>query len=731
MKRKKKEDLKRNNKLSAESFYRFVIFLLSFLIILGILAYDHHNTEWKLDLAVGDPASKDIFSPFDFTFTDEEKTLKPKQHRSDRVFPIYKVDKEVTISILEGIDTFFKEIDKLRSSGVDAEISEQIKNVVSEISARKLITMEELDAFRRLIYSTVSSMLEKGMINFNEKVELLDKNKRVISLVQGEQETVSNVLELTSLSEARDSVYQVALDNYPKERKERNAFSEVVSQFLKANIIFDDATTHLRKERVYKETPNVEVYVKKNEIIVQRGRIISKEELLRMKEVEKQIKKKKVAEGTIGVGIIVLFFIVTLASYLHIFEKKIYFSLKDIVLINVAIVFNVLLNKGILTFFDYEFVRFLIPTSFASLLLAILISPRSVICVALGMSVLSGIMTNYDPLVIITGLFASIMGVYLMVDVRRRSRYFFVGALVGIINFLIIFAFLILKEMTLFEAFNKATIGFGNGAIITFLLFPGTFIFENLFDKTTSVSLLELSDLNHPLLKRLIIEAPGTYHHSLVVSNLAESASEAIGANSLLARVGSYFHDIGKIEKSAYFTENQTSQDKNFHDNLSPRMSYFIIVNHVKDGIELAKKYKLKKVIVDFIVQHHGTSVVYFFYKKALDVLSKDENINVSDFRYPGPKPQSKEVAIVLLADSVEAASRTLTEPTPSSLQGLVDKVVNDKFLDNQLDECELTVYDLHKIKESFVLNLMAIFHTRVEYPEMINESISGKKVNG
>ena len=229
---------------------------------------------------------------------------------------------------------------------------------------------------------------------------------------------------------------------------------------------------------------------------------------------------------------------------------------------------------------------------------------------------------------------------------------------------------------------------------------------------------MELADFNHPLLQRMTLEAPGTYHHSLVVGNLSDAACQAVGANALLARIGAYYHDIGKLSKPGYFSENQGPDLKTSkHDTLSPTMSKLVIMNHVKEGVELAKKYKLNPQLVDFIEQHHGNSLVFYFYRRALENLDENEEINEEGFRYPGPKPKTKEAAIVLLADSVEAASRTLKEPNAGNIEELVHKVINNKFIDGQLDECDLTLKDLEKISAVFVRILSGIYHSRITYP--------------
>src|SRR3989338_8212510 len=242
-------------------------------------------------------------------------------------------------------------------------------------------------------------------------------------------------------------------------------------------------------------------------------------------------------------------------------------------------------------------------------------------------------------------------------------------------------------------------------------------ILEHIFKVSTNITLLELSDMSHPLLKELALKAPGTYLHSHLVGNLAEAACEAIGANALLARIGSYYHDIGKIIKAEYFSENETTF-KSKHEKLRPSMSSLVIGNHVKEGLDLARKYHLNTQIIDIIQQHHGTSLMYFFYKRALEDMNGDGPLKEQDYRYEGPKPQTKEAAIVLLADSVEASSRTLTEPTPGKIRNMVQRVINNKFIDNQLDECDLTLRDLFKISEAFVRILIATFHVRTEYPK-------------
>jgi putative nucleotidyltransferase with HDIG domain len=266
-------------------------------------------------------------------------------------------------------------------------------------------------------------------------------------------------------------------------------------------------------------------------------------------------------------------------------------------------------------------------------------------------------------------------------------------------------------------------------------------VFEQIFHVTTDITWLELSDLNHPLMKRLSIEAPGTYHHSLVVANLSEAAAESIGANATMSRVCSYFHDIGKLTKPEYFIENMNPDD-NPHDDLTARMSALILMAHVKDGVDLALKHGLNSKIISVIEQHHGTSLVWYFYRRALDqkkeairLVEQDKareddvpDVTEEGFRYPGPKPEFKESAIISLADAVESASRTLAKPTPARVEQLVDDIIRNRILDHQLDECDLTLAELSEIKASFVRTLSSMMHNRIKYPKEPTEKEKGRE---
>lgn len=318
---------------------------------------------------------------------------------------------------------------------------------------------------------------------------------------------------------------------------------------------------------------------------------------------------------------------------------------------------------------------------------------------------------------------SSLTAMYAVKEARTRGEVIRAGWFIGLVQ---IFTAVLLhypfsdvfsREFVLNALRPMVLHGFVNGFVAVSIVISTSKVFEYLFGVLTNFSLLELSDFNQPLLKRMVLEAPGTYHHTLIVSNLSEAASDAIGANALLTRVGAYYHDIGKMVKPEYFTENQMISG-NKHDHLEPAMSRLVILNHVKEGIELAKKYKLNPHIVDFIPEHHGTGLVYYFYQKAITEAQQDEKIDEADYRYPGPKPQRKETAVVMLADSVEGAVRALEEPTPGRIEEVVRKVINNKFIDGQLDESGLTLKDIETICAAFIRVLCAMYHSRIKYPE-------------
>src|SRR5213082_653966 len=381
----------------------------------------------------------------------------------------------------------------------------------------------------------------------------------------------------------------------------------------------------------------------------------------------------------------------------------------------------------------------LAPYAFAPLVLSVLLGRNHGLYAAVFVSLWSSILFGrIDASLLVISLISGFTAVYLTLQVRRRGQLIRAGVGVGLAIWLSSLSFGMIGPINLFPPMDndwgmvglQSALTLGNGIITAMIVGGALPMLEHLFQITTDVSWLELSDLNHPLLRRMTIEAPGTYHHSLVVANLAEAAAEKIGANATLCRVCSYFHDVGKLVKPEYFTENMNFE-RNPHDDLAPSMSALIIIAHVKEGVDLALTHGLNKQIIDVIQQHHGTSLVYYFYQRArqqqedaraggkiMNIRKEDiPEVQEESFRYSGPKPQTKESAIVSLADIVESASRSLEKPTPQKIEQLVNELIEERIADGQLDECDLTLGELRVIVERFRFTLMTMLHTRIAYP--------------
>jgi cyclic-di-AMP phosphodiesterase PgpH len=400
----------------------------------------------------------------------------------------------------------------------------------------------------------------------------------------------------------------------------------------------------------------------------------------------------------------------------------------------------VLSSEQAFKFLTPEMGWLLAPYAFAPLVLSVLLGRDHGLYAAVFVSLWSSVLFGrIDAPLLVISLISGFTAVYLTLQVRRRGQLIRAGVGVGVAIWLSSLSFGMIGPIDLFPPMNndwgmigvQSALTLGNGIITAMIVGGALPMLEHLFQITTDVSWLELSDLNHPLLRRMTIEAPGTYHHSLVVANLAEAAAEKIGANATLCRVCAYFHDVGKLVKPEYYTENMNFE-RNPHDDLAPTMSALIIIAHVKEGVDLALKHGLNKQIIDVIQEHHGTSLVYYFYQRAVqqqeDARAGGKIMNIREedipevqeesFRYSGPKPQTKESAIVSLADIVESASRSLEKPTPQKIEQLVNELIEERIADGQLDECDLTLGELRVIAKRFRFTLMTMLHTRIAYPK-------------
>ncbi|MGW8272607.1 MAG: HD family phosphohydrolase [Thermodesulfovibrionales bacterium] len=370
-------------------------------------------------------------------------------------------------------------------------------------------------------------------------------------------------------------------------------------------------------------------------------------------------------------------------------------------------------SEGI-KFIEGDASRFVIPISAGAMLVTLLFDFHTALLFSFATSIMTGIWLG-DAILSFYVITANLIASFSVLRCKKRTDILKGGILVSVVSMLSVLV-LLLFSGNLFASLTPSALLFAalNGIAVAATVSICLPLLEHMFHRTTDISLLELLDLNQPLMKSLMINAPGTYHHSVIVGNLVEAAAQAVGVNPLLARVTAYYHDIGKMKMPEYFVENQAGSVSR-HDKLSPHMSSMILISHVKEGVELARQYKLPQTVTDIIEQHHGTNLISYFYQKAKNATGGSPP--EEDYRYPGPKPQSRVAALVMLADAVEASSRVLREPTPSRLEALTDKIVNHVFLDGQLDECELTLKDLSAIKRDFTYILTGIFHKRIDYP--------------
>ncbi len=357
-----------------------------------------------------------------------------------------------------------------------------------------------------------------------------------------------------------------------------------------------------------------------------------------------------------------------------------------------------------------------IPLAATSLFTALLLQPRLAIILTVVLSLIFGVINDFSIEASLVACFGGLTGVARSLYVRTRKDVSRAGLWVALAQSMTLVVLGLLQRWPLPELFGAIIWACAGGLLSSLIVLGFLPYLENFFSRLTNIKLLEMSDVNHPLLKRMSLEAPGTYHHSLIMASLAEAAADAIGANGLLCRVGAYFHDIGKMVKPEYFVENQGSLG-NPHDPLPPNMSKIVIQSHIKEGVALGRQYNLDKAIVNFIPMHHGTSRIEYFYRRAIEQSSDLEEVDAEEYRYPGPRPHTKETAIVMIADSVEASVRTLEDPTHQRLQDQVNKIIQDKMADGQFDDVPLTMMDLRQISDSFVNTLTGIYHTRIKYP--------------
>ncbi len=549
-----------------------------------------------------------------------------------------------------------------------------------------------------------------------------------IDSVHAEQVFIRNQNEHSERAKNKDSLYGLneaytyAQRQFQQMYDERPDVASLGTGFFRA--IFVPSLSYMRGETV-REWQRLESRisvtrgkVSEGEMIVEKGQRVTEE--IRRKLMSLEQARREAGGDDILWRVVLGQILISLATY-FIFFLYLYLLRRPIFDDNRKIMLLAILFSGIIGLFAVAIrvetlAMYIVPVAIAPVLFTVMFDSRVGLFGALTLSLIGGILLNYDFEFAFATIFASTLGVFSVRDIRNRGQFFISAGLV-FLGYVVVIGSTAIYFGAPRDLFLADLLLVGVNSFLLIMAYPLLWVFERAFDITTDLSLLELSDTNRPLLKELSMRAPGTFNHSLQVANLAEAAADAVGANALLTRVGALYHDIGKMLKPEYFVENQRP-GTNPHTQLKPRMSALIIASHVKEGLEMGRQYNLPQRVLDFIPMHHGTTRIEFFYRKALDQRNDgDPEILESEFRYPGPRADSKETGILMLADSIEAASRSLSDPTHKRLETLIDMIFKARTEDGQLDKTDLTFRDLTQIKETFLSMLLGIYHVRVKYP--------------
>jgi putative nucleotidyltransferase with HDIG domain len=681
-------------------------------------------------LKEGDFPRESVLAEVDFKFIDNDATRLARESAASLVPPVYALDPELVQSSIDDAETNFENIAQFVFNPVfsrDERIALLSKYMASSTSKETLefladLDRENFDSLRDASLEVIETLANKGVLS-----DVPGSAKQMSIFRPGDTEQYSaTVDEVLTLAKAPDRLRKLAAERFPDDPSRQLLMRDLSLPFIRKTLAFDEALTRAAQDEARRNTELVTVSFKENQAIVEAGHEVTAQDISELKAHAHALSKANRFQIYVGNALVLVMVFTCFLLYLWRFRPGIAVNNRNFLLIGI-LVFLTLVTGRLFILLALPGVWFyLVPVAAGAILISILVDDRMAFVYSFFISILYSAQCNYSLSLFLVAVFGCLAGVFQMHTIRKRSDIFWPGIAVAVVNVVTISALYLIGLVH--EELKWALLaGVGNGLFTAIGVVPGSLIpLEFFFGIATNIRLLELSDLNHPLLKRMAMQAPGTYHHSLMVGQLAEAAAEQIGANSLLARVGSYYHDVGKMNKPLYFSENQ-QRGKNKHDELTPNMSALILIAHVKEGVELAREYKLNKPIVEFIQQHQGTGLMPFFYQKAME-LDPAHAVDEEKFRYPGPKPQSRETAICMLADSVEAASRTLTNPTHGRIKALVEKMINNKFIDSQLDECDLTLKDLHDIAGSFVRVLAGYLHSRVEYPaEQTVPEIKGK----
>jgi len=662
--------------------------LLFVLVVSGILVFQFLPMD-RVILDEGDVSDSDIRAPHEITYVSQILTEEARARAEAVVKDIYDPpDARVARQQVTKVRQILDYVDSVRQdSYARPEQQRQWIEGIPDLSLSaavidQILSLPEEDwqAVRAETISVVDQAMREEI-----RGSQLDQARRRVSTLVG--------LELSEV--------------------EAGIVSDLARDLIKSNSFYNAEKTNEAKRLARESVQPVSRTIAEGEIILREGDIVTPLDVealsalgLRQAGIEWQ--------GVVGTVIFVLLIAIVLGLYLFRFQQEYWVRWPRMLLLLLLLVLFILAAKLMVS--DQAILSYLLPTAALSMLLTVLLGPQLAITVTVLFSMVVGFMAGGSLELAVYALVGGLIASLSLVRVERLNAFLWAGVYVALANLAVILAFRLPNQD--YDAVRLLTLaGFSlvNGGLSASLTLAGFYLLGTLFNITTSLQLMELARPTHPLLRQLLLKAPGTYHHTILVSNMAEEAAGRIGADALLARVGAYYHDIGKTIRPYFFVDNQV-EGVNVHERLDPRTSAQIVISHVKDGLDLAKRHRLPRKIRDFIPQHHGTSLATYFYQQARE--SEGDEVNEEDFRYPGPKPQTKETAIVMLADICEAAVRAERPASIEEIEELVREIIGSKVLAGQLDECDLTLRDLDEIRNAFVNILQGVFHPRIKYPE-------------
>jgi putative nucleotidyltransferase with HDIG domain len=698
--------------------------LLVVLLIVAVAAMFPHGDSSEFHYSVGSVwTDRALVAPFSFPLYKDSRVY--DQERADAiraVFPIYRQLETAGRPRLDTLRELLQTVAGSKTSG--PELTEAEMLLVRRLSGPK----PPGPALRRLedaLAAALDEIYRRGLID----TLVASQNQGRIAVRRGVMESIAPSAQLMTRASALAYLSE-AIGSRGMQSDTAVLLVKLCARLLKPSLVYDHPATLQAMRLAEENVPRTLGLVRQGELIVSKQDRITEEVRLKLESYHRaRIDRSTSAEefqrrvgSFLHAGVIITMF----GVYLFLFRRKMFADNSKLAIIALLIFLEVLAAYASLQVDVGGSLEYLIVVPAASMLLTIVFDSRVAFYGTVVIALLVGAVLGSDYSIALVALLGGSLSAYTVRDISSRTQifrsiwYIFVGYSIPIIA-------LALERLDPFSAIMLSlTFTFANAILSPVLTFALLIFFERVFRVTTDLTLVELTDLNRPLLKELSEKAPGTFHHSVTLGGMAEAAADAIGANAVLARVGAYYHDIGKVLKPEYFVENQVG-GQNKHGRLKPRMSALIIAAHVKEGVELGAKFGLPEKILDFIPQHHGTTRMEYFYDKALRQAAKrptNETVHEDDFRYHGPKPQSKEAAIVMLADSVEASTRSMPELTAQSLEGAIESMIRQRFLEGQLDECSLTLRDLNRIRDAFVKILSGIHHQRIQYPQQAERDV-------